>query len=178
MTESDPEERPRITVTAWHRLGLAALVGALLARTGVLLFIRVVGSPPTLPWGIVVIVWLLTLTVAELARSTRRRIHRDQRWIAAARGIRLLAIGKAAAWTGAVGAGAMVVHALGFVGQLDVPFVDVGDTLSHVSARRALVAALTALGCVLLAVAGRILQRACHIPTDPDAEPDPADNIS
>ncbi len=160
MSEPDPERRPRITITPWHRLGLATLVGGLISRTGVLALTRWVGSPPTLPWSIAVIVWLLTLTVAELARSTRRRIHRDSRWIAASRGMRLLAIGKAAGWTGAVGLGVMVVYALGFVGHLDVPL----------SARRALIGAVAAVGCGLLAVAGRALQQACRIPGDPDAD--------
>lgn len=160
-SDPEPELTPTIIVTGWRHIGVAAVVGALVGRTVVLVVTSVTGVPPTLPWTLVAVIWLLVLAVAELARSTRRRVHLERRWVAAHRGVRLLAMGKTAALTGAAGAGALLGFAVGFLGQLHVPL----------SALRVVLGVVGAVGCALLTLAGRALQRACHIPDDDPPEP-------
>ncbi|HIT74618.1 MAG TPA: DUF3180 family protein [Candidatus Avipropionibacterium avicola] len=160
-SEPEPELTGRISITPWWHIGVAAVAGALVGRIVVLVVTSLTGAAPSLPWTLVLLLWLLVLTVAELARSTRRRVHVERRWVAAHRGIRLLAIGKAAALTGGFVAGALVAFGLGFVDRLHIPAL----------AWRAGLAGLGAVAGVLVAVAGRALQRACHVPEDDPPAP-------
>lgn len=156
-----PEPDGTIEVTSWTAVAVMVVFGALGGWITVRAVEAVRGVPPQLPGTLVAVLWAIAAAVAVVARLTHVRVHVEHRWVAARFGIGLLALGKSATVLGALGAGFLVVFAALFVDRIMVP----------VSAWRVLLGAVGAAGCVVAVFAGRALERACHIPDDPDDPP-------
>jgi len=151
----DPEPGDgRIQPVRWQVLALIALVGGVAS----FLLVRLTelargGIPPELPWTLPMVLAIAAGGVGVLAATTHRRVHVERRWIAAQRGIRLLALGRTAVLAGAFAAGFGLVFAALFVAKAAVT----------VSLVRTLVGAAVLVVGIGLVVAGRALERACHI---------------
>lgn len=162
--EPDPSVPPGdggIAPVRWSVLGLIAAAGGVVALALTLLTELATGTPPQVPWTLPAALALAAGGVAVLAWTTQRRVHVERRWMAASRGIRLLALGRTAVLVGAFAAGFGLVFAALFVSRAAVP----------VSLVRTLVGAALVVVGIALVVAGRALERACHIPDDDSAPP-------
>ena len=147
-----------IRITSWATIWIAAVLGGLTGWIVTRMATLLRGVPPELPWTLVLLLWVIAGAVAVLAWSTYRRVHTERRWIAASRGIRLLVLGKTATIVGGYGVGFLVVFGALFLDRIQVA----------TSAWRVVLGVGGALGCLAMVFAGRALQRACHLPDEPD----------
>lgn len=159
--EPPPDPEGTIEVTPWPVVGIIGLFGGIAGWITVRAFEAVRDVPPQLPGTLVVVLWAIAVAIAVVARLTHVRVHVEHRWVASRFGLGLLALGKSATVLGASGCGFLVVFAALFVDRIMVP----------VSAWRVVLGLLGAAGCALAVVAGRALERACHIPDDSDDPP-------
>ncbi len=135
------------------------MISGLLGYTSVSIIEQVSRSAPRVEWVAVAAPWLIAVVLAMLARSTYKTIHRDRRWMPPGQAVNLLMLAKASALVGAVLAGGYVGFGLNFVDRLDI-------ALPRDRAVRSLVAAIAGLAMVVCAL---LLERACRVPSDPDA---------
>ncbi|MDN5727764.1 MAG: DUF3180 domain-containing protein [Propionibacteriales bacterium] len=112
--------------------------------------------PPTVPWTTPVVLALVLIFVVVTAVATRRRIHRDRRWIEPSRAVSLLVLGKATALAGAVIGGFSLAYGLMFIGRFE----------AATPRERVINSLLAALCCLGLVFAGRGLEKACRTPQD------------
>lgn len=154
-----PQTPPSVTLTAWRTVGLLALSGAALGWVlyfGLDRLSQPLPVPPLLGAGAIVVVAALVAWQAYLTRRTIRRREPMAPTVAVAR----LALGKTALLAGAALAGGytgVALHAMTFL-EAELPRA------------RAIGAAATLLASVILAFAGRRLERACEIPPPPPDE--------
>lgn len=156
-------DRERIQVTSATAIAIQAAVGVV---AGLIVFRAVeavAGTPPTLPPTMPLLLAVTAMVVIVLARHTWRKVHRENAWVEASRGLRLLALGKAAVALGAVLGGL----------QLGILILLVPRLAVEVNGQRALVSGVGAAICVVLVVAGLALQRACRVPDDEADAPTP-----
>ena len=148
---------PTVQPTGWRATALAALVGG---AVGFGLFFALdrlhlaLPVPPLLAAGALAVV---ALVVGWQAWSTRKTLHRRHETLQPTAAVALLALGKTALIAGAALAGAYAGIAV--------------HTLPHLEAqlpRERIVGALASmLASIGLAIAGRMLERACEIPNPP-----------
>lgn len=153
-----------IAPVPWGVLGAIAAVGGFAAFATTRVVELVTGTAPELPWSLPVALAVAAGGVAVLAWTTHRRVHVEGRWVAAQRGIRLLALGRTAVLAGAFVAGFGLVFASMFAAR----------SVVEVSLVRTVVGAGLVFAGAGLVFAGRALERACHIPddgTDPPRAP-------
>ncbi len=155
MTPAGPA--PTVRPTSWRSIALAALVGA---AVGFGLFFGLdrlqqpLPVPPLIAAGSLAV---LAAVVGWQARVTRITLHRRHETLTPTAGVALLALGKTALLAGAGLAGAYAAIAVHTLPQLEA-------ALPRERIVGALASMLAALG---LAVAGRLLERACEIPNPP-----------
>ncbi len=151
---------PTVSLTAWRTVAVVALGG--LAGGWALYFaldrlILPLPVPPLLGAGALAVVAAL---VGWQAYRTRRTIRRHEAMTPTA-AVARLALGKSALLAGAALAGGYAGVALHSAWFLD----------AQLPRDRAIGAAVTALAAVILALAGRRLERACEIPPPPPEDP-------
>lgn len=151
------------------RTSVPALVGVYLfiaAAMGILTW-RFYGSFPPIPAAGALTIWMLAIIVAVLIIVVRRNMSEgtiglDRSQLDPMTVARMMMVGKAAAWTGAVlgglytGVATYVIPQAGnlVAAQQETPIVIAGG-----------------VGAILLAIAGVILERNCETPPPADAEP-------
>lgn len=155
---SDGGGEGRLQVTSATAIVVQAAVGVIAGLVVFRAVEAVTGAPPTVPVTMPLLLAVTAVVVIVLARHTWRRVHRDHVWVEASRGIRLLALGKAAVALGAVLGGFQLGTLTLLITRLTV----------EVNGQRALVSGAGAVICAVLVVAGLALQRACRLP-DGDA---------
>ena len=152
---------PTVSLTTWRTVAAVALGGFALGWALYFSLDRLslaLPVPPLLGAGAIAVVAAL---VGWQARRTRRTIRRREP-MAPTAAVARIALGKSALLAGAALAGGyagVALHAAGFL-EAQLP------------RERAIGAAVTALAAVILAVAGRRLERACELP--PPSPDDPA----
>lgn len=166
-----PDDDGSLKTTPPLALAVAALFGALAGWLVVVGARALNTSPPQVPWSAPITVIVVAVATGLLAWQTYQRIHRRRLRMDPQRAVSFLVLGKASALAGALVAGGYLAYALLFVAQI------AGD-----SPRERVVRSLVAVaGGLALGAAGLLLERACKVPDDPDAdsesktEDDPAD---
>lgn len=154
-----PDPEGTIEVTPWPAIGLMAVFGGVAGWITVRAVEAIRDVPPYLPGTLVVVLWAIAAAIAILARVTRVKVHVERRWVASRFGLALLALGKSATVLGALGCDFLLVFAALFLDRVAVP----------VSAWRVGLGLLGAIGCAVAVVAGRALERACHVPEDDES---------
>ena len=150
----------QVTSTPRRALVVAALFGGLAGwllavTTGALDVV-----PPSIPWTAPVGLFVVAALVGALARSTHQQIQVRRERMEPQRAVAFLVLGKASALGGALVAGGYLGYALSFVGSFQAE-----------GPRERVVRSLVAVaGGVGLGVAGLLLERACRVPVDEDAE--------
>ena len=154
-----PQTPPSVSLTAWRTVAVVALGGAALGWALYFGLDRLSLSlpvPPLLGAGAIAVVAAIVAWQAYLTRRTIRRHEPMPAMVAVAR----LAFGKTALLAGAALAGGyagVTLHSLTFL-EAELPRA------------RAIGAGVTLLASVVLAFAGRRLERACEIPPPPPDE--------
>jgi ABC-type Fe3+-siderophore transport system permease subunit len=139
---------------------LAAVVTAAVGWFLLDLWSRQGGSRPPLPWAAALGPAIVAIVVLVLARDVRRRVRGEStgaRRLDPLAAARVAVLAKASAYAGGVLAGWYVAQGLQLLTQLTSGRRD-----------RLVVAAVTALASVALAVAGLVAQRWCRLPPDDD----------
>lgn len=150
------------------RTSLPALIGTYLflaAAAGILTW-RFYGSYPPIPAAGAVTIWMLVIVCVVLIVVVRRgmsqgRIGLDRTQLDPMTVARMMMVGKAAAWTGAVLGGLYTGVATYVIPQ--------ADTLVAAQTEAPIVIA-AGVGAIVLAVAGVILERNCETPPPSDGE--------
>lgn len=155
MTPEGPA--PTVRLTTWRTIALAVLVGAVVAWAlffGLDRLQQALPVPPVIAAGTLVVV---AVGVGWQARLTHRTLHRGEGRLPPTTAVALLALGKTALIAGAVLAGGYAAIAIHALPNLDAQLP-----------RDRIVGALASLVAAIgLAVAGRMLERACEIPNPP-----------
>lgn len=146
------------------RTSVGALAGTylfLLAATAILTW-RFYGLLPPVPAAGALTVWLLVVVVGTLIVIRRRGdVGLDRTQLDPITVARMMVVGKASAWTGAV-LGGIYSGVAGYV------LAQAGNLVAAQNETPAVVAA--ALGSIALAVAGVVLERHCEAPPPLDGE--------
>lgn len=156
----DTEPTGSVTLTPLRALAVAALFGALGAWLVVIIADALDKTPPIVPWTTPIAVILVAALVGMLAYSTRQRLHVRHQRMDPQRAVAFLVLGKASALAGAVVAGGYLAYALLFITRIEA------DTPRE----RVIRSAVSALAGVGLSISGLLLERACRVPRDPDAD--------
>lgn len=157
MAEPDGPQ-PSVQLTSWRTVILAGLIGALF---GYALFagLEVFGleHEMRLPVAAVITIAVVAVVVGWLAYLTYRTIHVRRRTMAGQQAVLLLALGKTTLLAGAALVGGYAAIGLQALPRLDAAF----------PRERAVAAGLAVVASIVLAVAGRLLERACQVPREP-----------
>ncbi|MDQ7993204.1 MAG: DUF3180 domain-containing protein [Propionicimonas sp.] len=151
------EPAPTVRLTSWRTIALSALVGAVVGWGVFFALDRLSLALPIPPLAGAGAIAVIAAVVGWQARQTRRAIHRRHERVQPNLAVALLALGKTAVIAGAALAGtyaAIVLYSL--------PHLDAESPRARVVG-----AGVSLLACVGLAVAGRMLERACEIPNPP-----------
>ena len=155
MSPSAPS--PTVRPTGWRAIALAVLAGA---AVGFGLFFALdrlhqpLPIPPLLAAGTLAV---LAAAVGWQAWTTHVALHRRHEQLQPRVAVALLAMGKSGLIAGAALAGAYAGIAIHTVPHLD----------AQLPQERIIGALASLLACIGLAVAGRMLERACEIPNPP-----------
>jgi ABC-type Fe3+-siderophore transport system permease subunit len=150
----------QVTSTPRRALVVAALFGGL---AGWLLAVSTEALnvvPPSIPWSAPIGLFVVGALVGAIAWSTHQQIQVRRERMEPSRAVAFLVLGKASALGGALVAGGYLGYALSFVGRFEAD----GPRERVI---RSLVAVVGGIG---LGVAGLLLERACRVPFDEDAE--------
>lgn len=159
---AEPTDDGSLRTTPPLALAVAALFGGLAGWLVVVGARALNTSPPQVPWTAPVTVIVVAVGIGLLAWQTYQRIHKRRLRIDPQRAVSYLVLGKASALAGALVAGGYLAYALLFVAQV------AGD-----SPRERVVRSLVAVvGGIALGISGLLLERACKVPDDPDADSD------
>jgi hypothetical protein len=145
------------------RVSSVVLAAAVTAVAGWLLLdllIRQGAARPPLPWPAALGPAVVAVVVLVLARDVRRAVRGEKptgRRVDPLTAARVAVLAKASAYAGGLLTGWYVAQGIALLTQLTNGRRD-----------RLIVAALTALACVFLAVAGLVAQRWCRLPPDDD----------
>ncbi|MGI3784528.1 MAG: DUF3180 domain-containing protein [Janthinobacterium lividum] len=150
----------QVTSTPRRALVVAALFGGL---AGWLLAVTTDALdivPPSIPWSAPIGLFVVAALVGAIAWSTHQQIQVRRERMEPQRAVAFLVLGKASALGGALVAGGYLGYALSFVGRFEAE-----------GPRERVVRSLVAMvGGIGLGVAGLLLERACRVPYDEDAE--------
>lgn len=148
---------PTVRLTTWRTIALAVLVGGV-ATWGLFFGLdrlqQALPVPPVIAAGTLAVV---AAAVGWQAYLTHRTLHRRAGRLPPTTAVALLALGKTALIAGGVLAGGYAAIAIHALPNLDAQLP-----------RERIVGALASLvAAIALAVAGRMLERACEIPNPP-----------
>lgn len=115
---------------------------------------------PPVPWTAPVGLALIVALVGALAYSTRQRIQVRRQWMEPQRVVAFLVLGKASALAGALVSGVYFGFALRYLTRLDAP----GPR------ERVIASAVCVVAGLGLSAVGMLLERACKVPRDTDAD--------
>lgn len=154
---NDDDDR-RLRPTAAPTLAVAAVVGLFVGG-----LVRPVvesgdGVAPTIGLTPALTLVFLAALLFTLAGGTHRRLHTQHRSLDWNHAVNLLVLGKATALVGALVAGGYLGYAYSFARSWD----------STLGRDRVIHSLLAAVGALLVAVAGVLLERACRVPGDDD----------
>ncbi len=156
--EPDEErEQPQGTVRVTGPgplLGLG-LVGLVLGWSLRPLSIRLGYAEPDVPWGSILLLFIVAAIVGLTARLTRAVVRRDRSALQHHQAVNRLALGKACALVGALLTGGYLGYAMAQLG--------VGDPAATLRLWRS---GLAAVGAVLICAAALLLELACRVPRD------------
>jgi hypothetical protein len=153
----EPTPTPSVRLTSWRTIGLAVLTGAAIGWGlffGLDRLALPLPIPPLLGAGAIAV---LAAIVGWQARQTHRTIQRRHEPVEPRTAVALLALGKTALIAGAALAGSYAAVVL-----FSLPNVEAESPQARVVG-----AGASLLACVGLAIAGRMLERACEIPNPP-----------
>ncbi|QCV88079.1 DUF3180 domain-containing protein [Acidipropionibacterium jensenii] len=156
--EDPPEPEPSgdLRPTDRRAVVVAALCGAVVGWFVLSVFFLTEAMVPILPWSLPVILAVVAIGVWIDARVLSRKVHDPHREVSPTEGLVSLALGKSVVLTGAALAGACIVYIITFVRQVAIPY----------PRQRVITGSVTAVVCVLLGLAGWVLERACRVPPD------------
>lgn len=144
-----------LTLTVWGAVGL-------IAGRGLPVAVDVFhGTTPRVGWAPAWTMLIGAAIVGAIAWKTWQALHKRHQRMTSDHGIKMLALGKAAAIVGVLFAAGYAGFALAFIGEWQVPLGR--ERVIHGGA-----AAVTGL---LLMAAGLLLERACKIRGDDDEQP-------
>lgn len=150
--------QPTIQPTTWTNVATAALCGAGFSWLYLTSCSSFGWDMPVVPWTAVVMYSIVAVSVVVLAITTHQRIQVRRERTDPRRAVTLLVGGKTALLGGAaLGAGyaVVVIKAIGLL-PASAPM------------NRVLFGGMATLVCLVLAVGGYFLERACQIPVSPD----------
>ena len=150
----------QVTSTPRRALVVAALFGGLAGWLLAVTTEALNAVAPSIPWSAPIGLFVVGALVGAIARSTHQQIQVRRERMEPQRAVAFLVLGKASALGGALVAGGYLGYALSFVGR----FAAEGPRERVV---RSLVAVVAGVG---LGIAGLLLERACRVPFDEDAE--------
>ncbi|MFT8394805.1 DUF3180 domain-containing protein [Propionibacterium sp.] len=159
-----PERPGTLRPTTAVSVAVAAAVGALLGGALLIAVDRAGSVAPLTPWLLVVLLALGAVLTWWWARAMARTVAQRPEDIDPQRAVAALACAKVAILAGAVLVGFHIVYVLTFIGHLNFPL----------PRARVIWGSATIVVAVLLACAGRALEKACISPgagsDDGDAE--------
>lgn len=156
---SDPA-RPRLGLTTFRQVLVAALAGALLGFLLTSLYDAFDGFPPVVPWSVPAVLVVMAVACWIYSRGLARRVAEGT--APGIEAVRALVVAKSAIMTGAVLAG---MHAV-YVGRW-IPQVQAANP-----AERVLLGSVTLVAAIAFTGAGHLLEKACVVPDD-DSDDDP-----
>jgi hypothetical protein len=148
--------------TRWQTLVLVAIVVGVLAGVLTLTVARGGSTMPAVPWLVAAVELLIAAVVASMGWAVRQFVRGKRPRMDVIRAARTAVLAKATCLTGAALTG-------WYGGQA------VGHLIDAVpgSSQRAAAAGLAALGAVVLAVVGLVVEHWCQVPPPKDDEPQP-----
>lgn len=147
-----------MSATRWTTLLAVAIVMAALTWLGAWTFVRNGGNVPEVGWLVLPVELLIAAVVFVLGWTVRQYQHGRRPNLNPLRAARTAVLAKAACYTGALLLGWYGGQGLYLVSDLVVPG----------NGRRAVAAGLAALGALLMAVVGLVVERFCRIPPPTD----------
>lgn len=163
MAEHPEPPRPKLGLTTFRQVLVAALSGALLAAFLLSIYDLLEGFPPVVPWTVPAILVVMAVAAWIYSRGLSRRVA--ERSVSGVEAVRALAIAKSAIMAGAVLAGMHAVYVGRWIGQLD----------AVQPAQRVLLGSVTLVTAILFTGAGHLLEKACVTPDDEDEDEDPGE---
>jgi MFS family permease len=161
VTEPSPDEEPTggslrptsaSVLTAWAVTGL---VGGWLLHP---LAERVNGTAPIVTWTQPLALLLVAAILGVTALSTWRAVHVRRERLQPHQAVNRLVLARACAYVGALVGGGYLGYALSWLGDS-----------AELADQRAWRSAASALAGLAIAVTALLLERACRVPSDPDA---------
>ncbi|MCW2794606.1 DUF3180 domain-containing protein [Nocardioides sp.] len=161
MTEPAPDEVPPVgglrptsaaVLAAW---GVTGLVGGWLLHP---LAERVNGTAPIVTWTQPLALLLVAAILGLTAWSTWRAVQVRRERLEPHQAVNRLVLARACAYVGALVGGGYLGYALSWLGDN-----------AELADQRAWRSSVSALAGVAIAVTGLLLERACRVPSDPDA---------
>ncbi|GAB3816508.1 hypothetical protein GCM10028820_15880 [Tessaracoccus terricola] len=158
MAQQPEPPRPKLGLTTFKQVLVAALAGALLAAFLLSIYDLFEGFPPVVPWTVPAILVVMAVAAWIYSRGLSKRVA--QRAVSGVEAVRALAIAKAAIMAGAILAGMHAVYVGRWIGQLD----------ASQPAQRVLLGSVTLVSAILFTGAGHLLEKACVVPDDDDED--------
>ncbi|MCL2092012.1 MAG: DUF3180 domain-containing protein [Micrococcales bacterium] len=149
-----------MSATRWATLLAVAVVVAALTWLGAWTLVRHDGQLPEVGWLVLAVELLIAAVVLALGWTVRQYQHGRRPDLNPLRAVRTAMLAKAACYTGAL--------LLGWYGGQGVYLVS--DLVVPGNGRRAVAAGLAAVGAVVLAVVGLVVERFCRVPPSDGAE--------
>lgn len=122
--------------------------------------VRLSGTAPLVGWLPVLALVCVAVIIGFVAFSTHRSLHRRRERIEAHRAVNRLVLAKSCALAGALVGGGYFGYALSFLGMTD----------SALALQRVLHSLAAGVACVLLVTGSLLLERACRVPDDDEAD--------
>ena len=164
--DDDPEDHEppdpvgHIRTTGPGPLVVFALVGLVLGWLLRPVSIELNGAAPTVGWTPVLALFLVAVIVGSVAWATYRSLHRRGERIEPHRAVNRLVLAKSCALAGAMVAGGYLGYALSWV----------GITEAQLAGQRIARSLLAALASVLIVIGSLLLERACRVRGDDEAD--------
>lgn len=162
MAEHPEPPRPKLGLTTFRQVLVAALAGALLAAFLLSIYDLFEGFPPVVPWTVPAILVVMAVAAWIYSRGLSRRVA--DRTVSGLEAVRALAIAKSAIMAGAILAGMHAVYVGRWIGQLD----------ASQPAQRVVLGSVTLVSAILFTGSGHLLEKACIAPDDDDDEDEDA----
>lgn len=151
--------RPKLGLTTFRQVVVAALAGALIGAFLLSLFDLFEGFPPVVPWTVPGILVVMAAGAWIYSRGLSKRVAEGS--VTSSEAVRALVVAKSAIMTGAVLAGMHAVYVGRWMGQL----------AAEAPQQRVLLGSATLVASLLFTGAGHLLEKACVSPDDDDDEP-------
>lgn len=156
MADNPEPPRPKLGLTTFRQVLVAALAGALLAAFLLSIYDLFEAFPPVVPWTVPAILVVMAIAAWIYSRGLSKRVA--ARTVTGTEAVRALAIAKSAIMAGAILAGMHAVYVGRWLGQLD----------ASQPAQRVLLGALTLVAAIAFTGSGHLLEKACVAPGGDD----------